>query len=79
MDYLHRGGGAYCGDFATGLPPKPITCQVPDGPNGAYVNGTCFGPSIIPLCSGNGHVMLPFGAPEYIGRISTFRSLSSLY
>lgn len=38
--------------------------------DGQYVNGTCYSKPIVPLCTGNGHVMLNFGAPEYIGQPS---------
>ena len=29
------------------------------------MNGTCYGSSIVPKCTGNGHVQLYYGAPEY--------------
>ena len=32
-----------------------------------YMNGTCFQPTIKPLCGTKGYVQLPFGAPEYVG------------
>jgi uracil-xanthine permease len=64
--FYNWGGGAFCGENTGGLPPKQITCQVPDG-SGTFVNGTCFAKAIVPQCSGNGHVVLPFGSPEYLG------------
>ncbi|KAK9815474.1 hypothetical protein WJX72_004255 [[Myrmecia] bisecta] len=61
------GGGAFCGENITGLPPTTLTCQVPDTTTGSYIPGVCYNKPFVPQCSGNGHVVLNFGAPQYLG------------
>jgi hypothetical protein len=31
------------------------------------LQGTCYAPAIVPLCSGNGEVQLLFGSAAYVG------------
>lgn len=32
-----------------------------------HVQGMCFAPKVVPLCSGNGKVLLPYGTAAYVG------------
>ncbi|KAK9795575.1 hypothetical protein WJX73_005235 [Symbiochloris irregularis] len=90
--FQNWGGGAYCAEYANGLPAEAQTCLVPynttiyqsyswveqENPNlipesyslqngSNYMNGTCYSAQVTPLCGTQGHVQLPFGAPEYVG------------
>ena len=47
--------------------PGDIPEVIPLGNGTQYMNGTCYAPAVIPDCGTEGHVQLPFGAPEYVG------------
>ena len=60
------GGGAACSEPTS---TAYSGCQIPTGPGGSLVNGTCYGPETLPNCFGNGSVSLPFGSPQYLGKL----------
>lgn len=71
------GGGVFCAENIGGLPPTelgPCTyTNTTTGVNATFTDSTtgqpglCYAPAIVPGCTGNGDVILPYGTAVYVG------------
>lgn len=59
------GGGVFCAENYEHLPAK-VSCLLPQK-DGSMLSANCYNADIVPMCTDNGYVDLPFGSGPYIG------------